>query len=212
MDWKGFESLQEYVALRLDELDMIPLERRGKLEVLAALILQNRGEEFNLIFICTHNSRRSHMAHLWAALGAEIYGAENVFCFSGGTEATAFNPQAVFAIKAAGFKVKTKIPGANPIYLVSYPGAAKGERVFSKKYTDPPNPSRLFHAVMTCSDADEACPVVTGASSRFAITYEDPKAFDGTPQAKEAYAERSRQISREMLFLFSLTAKQPSGG
>ncbi len=206
MDWKGFESLQEYVAERRGEFDMIPVARKKKLEVLAALISQSRGGELNLIFICTHNSRRSHMAHLWAALGAEIYGAESVFCFSGGTEATAFNSQAVSAIKAAGFKVSTKIPGANPIYLVSYPGATKGERVFSKKYTDPPNPSRLFHAVMTCSDADEACPVVTGASSRFAITYEDPKVFDGTPQAKEAYAERSSQISREMLFLFSLTA------
>ena len=206
MDWQGFESLQEYVALRLDEYDMIPLERREKLETLAALISQSRGGELNLIFICTHNSRRSHMAHLWAALGAEIYGAESVTCFSGGTEVTAFDPRAVFAIKAAGFNVNTKIPGANPVYLASYPGATKGVRVFSKKYTDPPNPSRLFHAVMTCSDADEACPIVTGASTRHAITYEDPKAFDGTPQAKEAYAERSRQISREMLFLFSLTA------
>ena len=206
MDWKGFESLQEYVALRSDEFGMIPMERREKLEVLAALISQNRGREFNIIFICTHNSRRSHMAHLWAAIGSVMFGAENVKCFSGGTEATAFNPQAVFAIKTAGFKVSTKIPGANPIYLVSYPGATKGERVFSKKYTDPPNPSRLFHAVMTCSDADEACPIVTGASSRHTITYEDPKVFDGTSKAKEAYAERSRQISREMLFLFSLTA------
>jgi len=206
MDWKGFESLQEYVTLRLDEFDKIPIERRAELEALAALISHNRGDELNIIFICTHNSRRSHLAHLWAALGAKFYGAEGINCFSGGTGVTAFNPQAVNAIKAAGFKVRTKIPGANPVYLVSYPGATNGVRVFSKKYTDPPNPSRLFHAVMTCSDADDACPVVTGASSRHAITYEDPKAFDGTPQAKEAYAERSRQISREMLFLFSLTA------
>ncbi len=145
------------------------------------------------------------MAHLWASLGAQIYGAERVDCFSGGTEVTAFNPLAVNAIKNAGFGISIKIPGANPVYLISYPGANEGERVFSKKYTDPPNPTRNFHAIMTCSDADDACPVVTGASSRHAITYEDPKVFDGTSRARKAYDERCRQISREMLYLFSLT-------
>jgi len=56
---------------------------------------------------------------------------------------------------------------------------------------------------MTCSDADEACPVVTGASSRFSITYEDPKDHDGTPEEEDKYNERSRQIAREMFYLFS---------
>ena len=146
------------------------------------------------------------MAHLWASLGAEFYGAKNVACFSGGTEVSAFNPQAVKAIKKAGFRVSTKIPGANPVYLVKYPVCMEGVKVFSKKYTDPPNPIRGFRAVMTCSDANDACPVVTGAASRHVITYEDPKAFDGTPRAVEAYAERCGQISREMLYVFSLTS------
>ncbi len=145
------------------------------------------------------------MAQLWASLGAGIYGAKRVICFSGGTEVSAFSPLAVDAIKNAGFGVSTKIPGANPVYFVSFPGALEGMRVFSKKYTDPPNPTRNFHAVMTCSDADDACPVVTGAATRHVITYEDPKVFEGTPQAEEAYAGRCRQISREMLYLFSLT-------
>lgn len=206
MNWKGFEPLKDYVALRVEEFDNIPLKRKAKLEALARLILENKTGGSNLIFICTHNSRRSHMAHLWASLGAAIYGTDRVACFSGGTEVTAFNPRAVNAMKEAGFALSVKIPGANPVYLVNYPGAQKKQRIFSKKYTDPPNPTRNFHAVMTCSDADEACPVVAGASSRHAITYEDPKAYDGTPGAKEAYAERSRQISREMLYLFSLTS------
>ena len=146
------------------------------------------------------------MAHLWASLGAQFYGATRVACFSGGTEVTAFNPLAVKAIKNAGFRFSTKIPGANPVYLVSHPGCLEGVKVFSKKYTDPPNPTRGFHAVMTCSDADDACPTVTGAASRHAISYEDPKKFEGTARAAERYAERCRQISREMLYLFSLTS------
>lgn len=202
MDWKGFEPLQKYVAERVEEFSEIPAERKNKLELLAGEI--SKDESAKLIFICTHNSRRSHMAHLWASLAAEKYGQESVSCFSGGTQVTAFNPRAVTAIKEAGFRITTKIPGANPVYLVRYPGNSEGERVFSKKYSDPPNPSRAFFAIMTCSDADDACPIVSGAKSRHAITYEDPKAFDATPQAKEAYAERCRQISREMLYLFSI--------
>jgi len=206
MDWKGFESLKEYVADRVEEFDLIPKERREILEGLAAVITESKEASINILFICTHNSRRSHMAHLWASLGAEVYGAARVACFSGGTEVSAFNPLAVKTIKKVGFRVSTKIPGANPVYLVSHPGCMEGVKVFSKKYTDPPNPTRGFHAVMTCSDADDACPIVTGAASRHSITYEDPKVFDGTPRAAKAYAERCRQISREMLYLFSLTS------
>ncbi len=205
MNWDGFGELQVYVKERIAEFDLISKERKTKLKRLAKEIQGMNGEPVNLIFICTHNSRRSHMAHLWASLGAKFYEAEGIASFSGGTEATAFNPMAVNAIKDAGFRVSTKIPGANPVYLVSHPGIEEGIRVFSKKYSDPPNPARGFLAVMTCSDADEACPIVAGASSRHAITYEDPKAYDGTPEAREAYAERCRQIAREMLFTCSLS-------
>lgn len=207
MNWEGFEELQVYVKERTAEFELISEERKTALKLLAKEIQGVNGEVVNLIFICTHNSRRSHMAQLWASLGAALYEAEGIASYSGGTEATAFNPMAVNAMKDAGFRVATKIPGANPVYLVSHSGLQEGLRVFSKKYTDPPNPTRDFHAVMTCSEADEACPIVAGASSRHALTYEDPKAYDGTSEAKEAYAERCRQIAREMLFVFSISNK-----
>jgi len=206
MDWEGFEELHDYVDERVAEFDLIAEERKGELRLLAENLLGSNGEAVNLIFICTHNSRRSHMAHLWASLGAALYEAKRIASFSGGTEATAFNPMAVQTMKDAGFRITTKIPGANPVYLVSHPGISEGVRAFSTKYTDPPNPARGFHAVMTCSGADEACLIVIGAVSRHAITYEDPKAFDGTPEVRDGYAERCRQIAREMLFTFSLTS------
>jgi hypothetical protein len=74
---------------------------------------------------------------------------------------------------------------------------------FSKQFSDPTNPQEDFCAVMVCSQADEACPYVPGAEKRIAIPYEDPKAFDGTPEETENYSERSRQIAREMLYLFT---------
>jgi arsenate reductase len=43
---------------------------------------------------------------------------------------------------------------------------------------------------------------IAGAEKRIPITYEDPKAFDNTPQQAEKYQERSLQIATEMLYVF----------
>jgi hypothetical protein len=48
---------------------------------------------------------------------------------------------------------------------------------------------------------------VPGALKRFATPYEDPKAFDGTPDEARMYDERCRQIARELLYVFSLVKK-----
>jgi len=56
---------------------------------------------------------------------------------------------------------------------------------------------------MTCSQADEACPMITGADQRIALTYEDPKVSDGTDQQEKIYKERSEQIATEMKYVFS---------
>ena len=116
----------------------------------------------------------------------------------------AFNSSAVEALEISGLQIEQMDESENPEYQVSFPDLDDRISVFSKKYEDPPNPTNNFIAVMTCSDADEACPLVVGASSRHAITYEDPKAYDGTPEEMARYEERSQQIAREMLFLFSM--------
>ena len=208
MDWSGFELLKSNAEQRITEFKLIPDRRKKELEQVAGGIQSGfeKVGHVDLVFICTHNSRRSHMGQIWAQLASWFYGVENLHCFSGGTEATAFNPRAVKTMKEEGFLFKTHISGSNPVYIIDFPGAREGDRVFSKKYTDPPNPAKGFIALMTCSDADEACPVVHGSVSRFAIPYDDPKHHDGTPGEREAYADRSRQIAREMFFLFSRLA------
>jgi len=204
-DWEGFSKLESYVNKRKGSLDQVPEDRKARLDKLAASIRDglDRDGKVSLLFICTHNSRRSHMGHLWAQLAAWYHGVEQVTCYSGGTEATSFNRQAIRALKEAGFSIDRKHPGANPMYLVRFPGVKNEIRVFSKKYTDPPNPTRDFIAVMTCDEANEACPLVIGASQRHALTYIDPKAYDGKEGEREAYAERCSQIATEMLYLFS---------
>ncbi len=170
------------------------------------------GQTARLTFICTHNSRRSHLAQIWAQAAAAHYGVPHVATFSGGTESTAFNPRAVAALKRAGFDIPEPEAAPNTRYRVAFSEGAEPLVCFSKVYTDAPKPAGEFCAVMTCSDADENCPMVAGAAARFAIPYDDPKAFDGTPQETEKYDERCRQIAREMLYLMSRVSSRKATG
>ena len=45
--------------------------------------------------------------------------------------------------------------------------------------------------------------LLLGAEKRIPITFEDPKAFDNTPQQAEKYNERSLQIATELFYVFS---------
>lgn len=188
-----------------DSFSLISNERKVLLNQFAEFISNKLKEEkeINLTFICTHNSRRSHISQIWAQAAAEYYGIPNIKCYSGGTEATAFNPRAVKALTKAGFQVEKKNDTDNPVYLVYYSDDKEPVECFSKVYSDEFNPQKDFAAIMTCSDADENCPVVFGAEARYPIRYDDPKEFDGTALEEAKYDERVEQIGREMLFLFS---------
>ena len=199
------QNLKEPIERLEERFNEIPQERKILLESFAKYISDKVKEikEVNLTFICTHNSRRSHLTQIWAQTAAEYFEIPNVECFSGGTEATAFNPRAVKAIRDSGFKVEQLDESENPVYLVYYSDNKEPLKCFSKVYSDDFNPNENFAAVMTCSDADENCPVVFGAESRFPIRYDDPKEFDGTELEKIKYRERFEQIGIEMLFVFS---------
>ena len=204
-----YPDIQERIKIAVGEFDLIARQRKEKLEELSAYVRsQNRlGKPANLTFICTHNSRRSHMSQIWAQTAAAYYGIPGVTSYSGGTESTAFNPRAVAAIKRAGFKVEKTTEGENPIYHVRYSDKRHPMTNFSKVYNYAPNPSKDFCAVMTCSSADKACPLVRGAALRVAVPFIDPKAFDGTDQEAAKYDERCEQICREMLYVFSRVNK-----
>lgn len=157
----------------------------------------------NLNYICTHNSRRSHLSQVWAQALAHHFNVKNVFCYSGGTEATALFPSAAEALESSGFKIEKLSNEDNPVYAIKYSETAHPVIGFSKTFDADFNPSSEFAAIMTCSSADEGCPFIAGAEKRIPITYEDPKAFDGTPQQAEKYLERSLQIATEMKYVFS---------
>ncbi len=202
-------QLASYVTESIGIFDTIPAARKERLTQIAQYVAQchRQGQPAKLTFICTHNSRRSHMSQIWAQTAALWYGVPQVRTYSGGTEATAFNPQAVKTLAQAGFEIEQITESDNPVYRIIIADEIPPLEAFSKVYNQSPNPTEGYCAVMTCSEADEACPVVFGAAKRVSIPYKDPKEYDGTERETEAYAERCRQISSEMLYAFSLLAQ-----
>ena len=198
-------ELASYINAAKNDFSQIPQDRKEELDKITQYIQKqvDAGQPVQLTFICTHNSRRSHFGQIWAAAAAAYYDIPNVKTYSGGTETSAFNERAVAACERAGFDIIKTSEGKNPIYHVSYASDTQPLKAFSKKYDDGSNPQTNFCAIMTCSQADKACPAVKGATARVAIPYDDPKQFDGTPQETAKYDERCKQIATETLYVFS---------
>ncbi len=185
--------------------DSISAERKALLAKLASYIQArvNAQEPVRLIYVCTHNSRRSHFGQVWAAVAAAYYQIPQVTTFSGGTEATAFNPNAIRALQTLGFTITDDGASSNPTYTVAF-GEEAFTTCFSKVYNHAINPTEGFAAIMTCSDAEQNCPFIPGVDLRIGTTYNDPKAFDHTPLQDQKYLERAKQIGTECLYVFSL--------
>ena len=195
------------IEIHIKNLDSesLPEERRTLLQPLVDYIQRQLEEkqEIRLNFICTHNSRRSHLSQVWAQTLAAYHNLGNVSCYSGGTEATALFPMAAETLKNSGFHIETLSEDNNTVYSIKYAANSHPVIGFSKTFDDPFNPQSGFAAVMTCSQADEGCPFIAGADLRVPMTFEDPKVFDNTPQQMEKYRERSLQIATELQYVFS---------
>lgn len=199
-----FTSIQQLCNELVLDFDAIPNERKDLLKKISSYIQErkDKNQEINLVYVCTHNSRRSHFGQVWSAVAANYFRINTVNTFSGGTEATAFNPNAINALKEVGFEIDKLSETDNPHYAVKF-GPTNKTICFSKTVDDQANPTANFAAIMTCSDADENCPFIPGVELRIGTTYEDPKAFDGTDLQDIKYQERSKQIAKECLFVFS---------
>ena len=197
----------ENLSKTIKAIAEIPVSDERK-EVLNLLVeyIQNKvkaNQEIRLNFICTHNSRRSHLSQIWAQTMAFQFGINNIFCYSGGTEATAMFPKVGEILTNQGFQIQKLSQEQNPVYAVKFDENQNPIICFSKAYFDDFNPKSHFGAIMTCNNADQGCPMVFGAEARFPIKYDDPKAFDGTELMDEKYSERSLQIASEMYYVFS---------
>lgn len=200
-----YENIRKYGDAVSKEFDKIPLNRKETLEEMTRYMLskQQINEPIHLLYVCTHNSRRSHFGQVWATVACKYYNIKHVHVFSGGTEATSFHLNAIRSLKRIGFDVQTTEKGENPIFLVNYGNREEIISCFSKVYNHPANPQSACAAIMTCSEAEKNCPFISGLEFRIATAYDDPKIFDETPLQDSKYDERCRQIARETFYLFS---------
>lgn len=184
-------------------------ERKQVLQPLIDYIREKRThkEKIRLNFICTHNSRRSHLSQIWAQTMAHYFRIDNVECFSGGTEATAMFPKVAETLAKQGFEITKLSENQNPVYAIKFDKDEMPVVGFSKKYDDPFNPESGFCAVMTCSSADQGCPFIAGADKRIPVRYEDPKMYDGNAEMDEKYLQKSLEIGQEMFYVFSKVAE-----
>jgi arsenate reductase len=200
-----YKSLADTIKGIID-FRTVDLERKTILQPLIDYIQQkaNSGADINLNFICTHNSRRSHLAQVWAQVASAYFNIPNVHCYSGGTEETSLFPKVAETLTNQGFTIFKIAETDNPVYAIKYGDNALPIIGFSKQYDSPFNPASAFVAIMTCSQADGGCPFIAGAEKRIPITFEDPKISDGSPEQAQVYAESSLQIATEMFYVFSM--------
>ena len=194
---------------KFQNFDTISTDRKAVLQPLVDYIQQkvNQNQAVNLNFICTHNSRRSHLSQVWAQVSASFYDIKNVYCYSGGTEETALFPKVAETLGNQGFQIFKIADTNNPTYSIKFDENEMPIIGFSKKYDNAFNPVSQFGAIMTCSQADGGCPFIVGAEKRMPITFEDPKVSDGTAQQNEVYQQRSTEIATEMMYVFSQIKK-----
>lgn len=198
-----YKELQQYIAGL--QIENVADERKEVLKPLITYIQskKQKGEKVNLNFICTHNSRRSQFAQVWAATAVYYYQVSQINCFSGGIEVTACNERTVEALQKVGFKVTSDTQEKeNPVYTIM-PAEDSQIIAFSKLCNDLEVVETPFAALMTCSNAEQNCPFIPEAEIRIPVKYEDPKAFDDTEKEEQMYGERCKQIAEEMFYVFS---------
>lgn len=175
-------------------------KRKDQIQGIAETLKQQHSSRpHQLIFVCTHNSRRSIFGQVWATVLANYYEIP-LESYSGGTEVTSINDNALTCLSHLGFVVQKTQKTGNPIVEVRY-GNSNIIRCFSKLYNDAENPSKNFFAVMLCEHAAENCPFIPNALKRFNLTYPDPKQFDGTPHQDGEYKKVALKVGQELSFL-----------
>lgn len=196
------ETLRMFIETRLNGL--IVGNRKELLDEISKDLMElySKDGELKLNFICTHNSRRSQFAQVWAWILANYYDLTNIASFSGGTEVTAVYPSVIRALESIGVKVNKEQKADNPIYTLSLGEGIEPLKLYSKLYDAPENPKENFLAFMTCSSADEGCPFIVGPIKRYRLTYEDPKFSDGTEREKETYLEKCIEIGSQIKYVF----------
>lgn len=186
----------------LKDLNLTDERKLILIEISSFIIGELRSNKtVNLNFICTHNSRRSQLAQVWAHFAIDYFRLKNIFSFSGGTETTAFFSHTVKTLQEVGFEFHIlDFSHQNPVYEITSKKMNGNIIGFSKFYDHPIN-QKPFIAITTCSDAEENCPFILEAIYRFHLPFNDPKLADNTSNVLETYQKTSQLMAGEIGFI-----------
>lgn len=204
MKLKENEALLSFIEKATNNYATISDERKSVLISSRAIIKKalEADSKVNLVFICTHNSRRSVFGQVWAKIAAHYFNIKDVNTFSGGTEKTAVYKEVINSFKRLAIECSSNLEETNPQYKLKFDGDEEPIIAFSKVFDDASIPSS-FIALMTCTDADENCPFIPQASNRISLSYKDPKYSDNTEEEATVYDSKSLEIATQLFFLFS---------
>ena len=196
-----FKPIAKLIRQMATEEKNISKARKNALAYLAdTLVDKHKKDPFQLTFICTHNSRRSIFAEVWANVLIDYYQLP-VKAYSGGTEVTIVHENTLKCLDNMGFDIEKQDDRKNPKVQIKY-GDNKHLITFSKLFDDESNPQQNFSAIMLCDNAAENCPFIPNALQRINLTFPDPKQFDDTEMESEKYNDGCMQIGSELHFLF----------
>lgn len=197
-----YTELENYIRQQvLPGAANITAERKDLLDKIATAARQAKDslQTVELLFVCTHNSRRSQLAQAWAWVGTQWYNTNGIGVHSAGTEATAFHANAINALKRAS--LHTEDSNNHQVFL-KVDDKTTSAAFFSKTTEHPSIPNNNLIAIMTCSDAEQNCPFIPGADARIPLRYTDPKISDGKPNSNEVYDNTCLLIATEIFYIF----------
>ena len=137
----------------------------------------------NIVFICTHNSRRSQFCEIWGNVFSKIYN-KKLNVYSAGLKKTSVYKGVIFSLSRTGLKI-------------SGDGKVKYEEneinLTSKTLDD--IKEQKFIGVMTCSNAEKSCPIDQRSIKNINMFYKDPKDFEAYTEAVVNSVETARGAS-----------------
>ena len=142
----------------------------------------------NIVFLCTHNSRRSQLCQVWGSILSKIYNIDLKFN-SAGTEKTEVYKTVFYCFSNVGVEIKDSKVFYRDLSL------SLNSKVLEEIQSD------KFISIMTCSDAEKSCPSDSRSIKNISMTYQDPKVFDYTEKEKDEYLKTSKLIAKELNYV-----------
>ena len=127
-----------------------------------------------VLFLCAGNSARSQMAEAFL----RKYAGDHYDAFSAGLEPKGIHPYTVQVMREIGIDLR----GHTSKHLSQFLGKTS-----------------FAYVITVCDQAEKNCPYFPGAGVRLHWSFEDPAAFNGTPEAMLAkFREVRDQINAQL--------------